>query len=151
MYHEGRGVAQNNTEAAHWYFEAAQQGNFNAQFNLELMYRNGEGVYPRLPNSEEGWRALSQAPFVTDVLKTPIIAVASPGCCNQHSGLRSTIRWEGASDVSTTIDTHLGFCVTNPLNTRLFTMTRFVSQIDLVLAMYELCGWFSVFEPAPAL
>ena len=39
--------------------------------------------------------------------------------------------------------------VTNPLNT-LFTMTRFVSQIDLVLAMYELCGWFSVFEPTPA-
>ena len=29
-------------------------------------------------------------------------------------------------------------------------MTRFVSQIDLVLAMYEFCGWFSVFEPAPA-
>ena len=29
-------------------------------------------------------------------------------------------------------------------------MTRFVSQIDLVLAMYELCGWFSVFEPIPA-
>ena len=53
-------------------------------------------LYPRLPNSEDGWRALSQAPFVTDVLKTPIIAVASPGCCNHHSGLRSTIRWEGA-------------------------------------------------------
>lgn len=30
-------------------------------------------LYPCLPNSEEGWRALSQAPFVTDVLKTPII------------------------------------------------------------------------------
>ena len=29
-------------------------------------------------------------------------------------------------------------------------MTRFVSQIDLVLAMYELCGWVSVFEPTPA-
>lgn len=29
-------------------------------------------------------------------------------------------------------------------------MTRFVSPIDLVLAMYELCGWFSVFEPTPA-
>ncbi len=105
-------------------------------------------LYPRLPNSEDGWRALSQAPFVTDVLKTPIIAVASPGC-NHHSGLRSTIRWEGASDAGTTIDTNLGFSVTNPLNT-LFTMTRFVSQIDLVLAMYELCGWFSVFEPTPA-
>lgn len=106
-------------------------------------------LYPRLPNAEDGWRALSQAPFVVDVLKTPIIAVASPGCCNHHSGLRSTIRWEGISDAGTTIDTPLGFSVTNPLNT-LFTMTRFVSQIDLVLAMYELCGWFSVFEPTPA-
>ena len=107
------------------------------------------GLYPRLPNSEDGWRALSRSPFVNDVLKTPITAVASSGCCNHHSGLRSTIRWEGASDAGTTIDTHLGFSVTNPLNT-LFTMTRFVSQIDLVLAMYELCGWFSVFEPTPA-
>lgn len=106
-------------------------------------------LYPRLPNSEDGWRALAQSPFVTDVLKTPIIAVASPGCCNHHSGLRSTIRWEGATDVGITVDTHLGFSVTNPLNT-LFTLTRFISQIDLVLAMYEFCGWFSVFEPTPA-
>lgn len=106
-------------------------------------------LYPRLPSPEDGWRALAHSPFVTDVLKTPIIAVASPGCCNHHSGLRSTIRWEGESDVGTTIDTHVGFSVTNPLNT-LFTMTRFVSQIDLVLAMYELCGWFSVFDPTPA-
>lgn len=105
-------------------------------------------LYPRLPSSDDGWRALSQAPFVTDVLKTPIIAVASPGCCNHHSGLRSTIRWEGASDTGTTTDTHLGFSVTNPLNT-LFTMTRFVSPIDLVLAMYELCGWFSVSSRPP--
>lgn len=106
-------------------------------------------LYPRLPSPEDGWQALAHSPFVTDVLKTPIIAVASPGCCNHHSGLRSTIRWEGESDVGTTIDTHVGFSVTNPLNT-LFTMTRFVSQIDLVLAMYELCGWFSVFDPTPA-
>ena len=32
-------------------------------------------LYPRLPNSEDGWRALSQAPFVTEVLKTPIIGL----------------------------------------------------------------------------
>ena len=106
-------------------------------------------LYPRLPSSEDGWRALSQSPFVIDILKTPIIAVAPSGCCNHHSGLRSTIRWEGASDAGTTMDTHLGFSVTNPLNT-LFTMTRFVSQMDLVLAMYEFCGWFSVFEPTSA-
>ena len=34
-------------------------------------------LYPRLPNSDDGWRALSQAPFVTDVLKTPVITAAS--------------------------------------------------------------------------
>lgn len=105
-------------------------------------------LYPRLPNSEDDWRALARAPFVTDVLKTPVIAVASPGCCNHHSGLRSTICWAGASDPGTTIDTHLGFSITNPLNT-LFTMTRFLPQSDLVLAMYEFCGWFSVFQPSP--
>ena len=32
-------------------------------------------LYPRLPSSDDGWRALSQAPFVTDILKTPIITV----------------------------------------------------------------------------
>ena len=109
----------------------------------------GTRSLPAPTQLRNGWRALSQSPFVVDVLKTPIIAVASSGCCNHHSGLRTTIRWEGASEASATIDTHLGFSVTNPLNT-LFTMTRFVSQIDLVLAMYELCGWFSVFEPASA-
>ena len=43
----------------------------------------------------------------------------------------------------------MGFRVTNPLTT-LFTMARFASQTDLVLAMYEFCGWFSVFEPTAA-
>lgn len=105
-------------------------------------------LYPRLPSSEDGWRALAQSPFVVDVLKTPVITVASPGCCNHHSGLRSTIRWEGGSDAGTTIDTYLGFSVTNPLNT-LFTMTRFVSQMDLVLAMYEFCGCFLFLSRLP--
>ena len=44
-------------------------------------------LYPRLPNSEEGWRALSQAPFVTDVLKTPVITAASTRS-NLHSETR---------------------------------------------------------------
>lgn len=40
------------------------------------------GLYPRLPNSDDGWRVLSQAPFVTDVLKTPIITTTEPGGVN---------------------------------------------------------------------
>ena len=106
-------------------------------------------LYPRLPNSEDGWRALSQAPFVTDILKVPIITSTEPGGVNYHSGLRTTIHCGDASGVDSTLETAMGFRVTNPLAT-LFTMARFVSQTDLVLAMYEFCGWFSVFEPTAA-
>lgn len=105
-------------------------------------------LYPRLPNSEEGWRALSQAPFVTDILKTPVVTAASTRS-NLHSGTRRTIRWADAYKGNVSLDTDMGFSVTDPLNT-LFTMTRSVSQSDLVLAMYEFCGWFSVFKPSTA-
>lgn len=105
-------------------------------------------LYPRLPNSEDGWRALAQSPFVTDVLKTPIITAASTQS-NLHSSTRRTIRWDEAYKGNTSFDTDMGFSVTDPLNT-LFTMTRSVSQSDLVLAMYEFCGWFSVFKPSAA-
>ncbi len=105
-------------------------------------------LYPRLPSSEDGWRALSQAPFVTDVLRTPIITAASTRS-NLHSDIRRTIRWDEAYKGKVSIDTELGFSVTDPLNT-LFTMTRNVSQSDLVLAMYEFCGWFSLFQPSAA-
>ena len=102
-------------------------------------------LYPRLPNSEDGWRALSQSPFVVDVLKTPIITTTVPGGVNYHSGLRTTIHCDDASGVDSTLETAMSFRVTDPLAT-LFTMARFVSPTDLVLAMYEFCGWFSVFE-----
>ncbi len=105
-------------------------------------------LYPRIPNSEDGWRALSQAPFVTDVLKTPVITAASTRS-NLHSGTRRTIRWAEAYKDNVSFDTDMGFSVTSPLNT-LFTMTRSVSQSDLILAMYEFCGWFSVFKPSTA-
>ncbi|MBV4182583.1 hypothetical protein KSY88_09910 [Collinsella aerofaciens] len=106
-------------------------------------------LYPRLPSPEDGWRALAQAPFVTDILKTPIITTTVPGGVNYHSGLRTTIHCDDASGVDSTLETAMSFRVTNPLAT-LFTMARFVSPTDLVLAMYEFCGWFSVFEPTAA-
>ena len=106
-------------------------------------------LYPRLPSPEDGWRALAQAPFVTDILKTPIITTTVRGGVNYHSGLRTTIHCDDASGVDSTLETAMSFRVTNPLAT-LFTMARFVSPTDLVLAMYEFCGWFSVFEPTVA-
>ena len=94
-------------------------------------------LYPRLPSPEDGWRALAQAPFVTDILKAPIITAASTRS-NLHSDIRHTMRWDDAYKGKVSIDTEMGFSVTDPLNT-LFTMTRNVSQSDLVLAMYEFC------------
>jgi hypothetical protein len=44
MYYEGRGVPQDDAEAARWYRKAAEQGYAEAQFNLGSMYYHGYGV-----------------------------------------------------------------------------------------------------------
>jgi TPR repeat protein len=44
MFDTGRGVAQDDAEAARWYRLAAEQGHAGAQFNLGIMFANGRGV-----------------------------------------------------------------------------------------------------------
>lgn len=44
MYDIGRGITQDNAEAARWYKRAAAQGSASAQYNLGVMHTNGEGV-----------------------------------------------------------------------------------------------------------
>ncbi|WP_208854240.1 tetratricopeptide repeat protein, partial [Aeromonas fluvialis] len=44
MYANGQGVAQDDSQAVHWYRQAAEQGNADAQFNLGLSYTVGRGV-----------------------------------------------------------------------------------------------------------
>ncbi len=44
MYYKGKGVPQDDQEAAKWYRKAAEQGNAKAQYNLALMYYKGKGV-----------------------------------------------------------------------------------------------------------
>ena len=44
MYFNGRGVPQDNAQAAQWYRKAAEQGEALAQFNLGVMYADGRGV-----------------------------------------------------------------------------------------------------------
>lgn len=51
MYRWGKGVPQDLTQAAFWYYSAAKGGLDTAQYNLGVMYLRGEGV-PR--NEEEG-------------------------------------------------------------------------------------------------
>jgi TPR repeat protein len=44
IYYRGRGVAQDDTQAATWFRRAADQGDAAAQFNLGLMSEEGRGV-----------------------------------------------------------------------------------------------------------
>jgi|688.fasta_scaffold198316_1 TPR repeat protein len=44
MYYFGRGVPKDPTIAATWYLKSAMLGNAMAQFNLSLMYHNGDGL-----------------------------------------------------------------------------------------------------------
>jgi hypothetical protein len=44
MYLNGKGVAQDDAEAAQWYRKAAEQGFADAQNMLGWMYQNGQGV-----------------------------------------------------------------------------------------------------------
>jgi uncharacterized protein len=44
MFANGRGVPQNQIEAAIWYCRASEQGNPTAQYMLGLMYDKGHGV-----------------------------------------------------------------------------------------------------------
>lgn len=44
MYEYGRGVAQDDVEAARWYEKAAEQNNSEAQYRLGVFYDNGWGV-----------------------------------------------------------------------------------------------------------
>jgi TPR repeat protein len=44
MYDYGRGVPEDDTEAAKWYCKAAEQGNRFAQLFLGIMYKFGRGV-----------------------------------------------------------------------------------------------------------
>jgi TPR repeat protein len=44
LYYHGRGVRQDDSNAAKWFRLAADQGEANAQFNLGVMYAEGQGV-----------------------------------------------------------------------------------------------------------
>ncbi|MDP7424313.1 MAG: tetratricopeptide repeat protein [Rhodospirillales bacterium] len=44
MYHNGKGVPQDDKSALKWFTLAAEQGYARAQYNLGVMYANGRGV-----------------------------------------------------------------------------------------------------------
>ncbi len=65
VYRNGDAPFQrNDTEAAKWYLRAADQGNASAQFQLGLLYANGQGV-PEDHVSAHMWLSLAAAAGVS--------------------------------------------------------------------------------------
>ncbi|MBN2298214.1 MAG: sel1 repeat family protein [Deltaproteobacteria bacterium] len=54
IYFEGRGVNQDDTEAARWFMKAAEQDHVESQFILATMYEKGDGV-PRDDAKAYAW------------------------------------------------------------------------------------------------
>ena len=58
MYEQGRGAAQDYTQAVDWYRKAAEQNEAAAQYSLGLMYEQGTGV-PRNLTEASRWYQLA--------------------------------------------------------------------------------------------
>ena len=61
MYHDGKGVAQQDySEALKWYRKAADQGNANAQFKLGLMCAEADGVLQNYAEAVKWYRKAAE-------------------------------------------------------------------------------------------
>lgn len=63
LYRDGRGVPQDDAEAAAWFRKAVEKGNAKAMTNLALMYFKGRGV---VRNEGEGRRLMQRAAELGD-------------------------------------------------------------------------------------
>ena len=87
-YLDGEGVAQDLTQAAHWYQKAALAGLAPAQYRLATLFERGRGV-PQDAATAMGWyqRAAEQG-NVKDMHNAAVIA-AGPSC----KQLRYRLQW----------------------------------------------------------
>lgn len=109
-------------------------------------------LLPTLPlyEADRNRSRLASTPLVVEALGAPL-HVLDGRYGSADKGAR-IIRhaWSGEMPGAALCDTPFGYQVTSPLFT-LLTMAPDVSPTRLAMAMYEFCGTFCVFEPAPAI
>ena len=103
-------------------------------------------LYPCLPENFEGPQRLAASTLICDVLKSPLFVLQLADDARHSSGLKRSVSYAFEPDHGDILETDLGFRVTSPLMT-LFTMARVASSLDLVMMMYEFCGWFTLYKP----
>ena len=109
-------------------------------------------LLPMLPSREldRNRRQLESHPLVTEALGCPIHFFRE-GRKRSRAGARVVEHaLSGSLPAGATMDSGFGVQVATPLFT-LLTMASSVSEYLLIMAMYELCGTFAVFQPSPML
>lgn len=106
-------------------------------------------LLPRLPRPVEA-RALPEHPMVKYVFGLPLNTLAEDANLRSCSHNVATMVWTGALPPGAETGSFWCERICSPLFT-LFTLARVLPVIELALAMYEFCGEFSVYRPAPEL
>ena len=60
MYHFGKGVEEDYSEAVRWFTKSAEQGDADAQYNLGLMYKKGKGVGADYAEAVRWWEKAAE-------------------------------------------------------------------------------------------
>ena len=95
MYDKGKGVPQDDEQAAAWYLKSAEQGNAKAQFDLGWMYDKGSGV-PKDYAQAYMWVNLAAAQGNENTIKFSDFAVKSFTPSQIEEGQRLAREWLAA-------------------------------------------------------
>lgn len=104
--------------------------------------------YPPLKTDNPGPRhqTISESLTTTELLKTPIQRLTFDQNNRHSSSLYATRFIKHEAPFGSIRETDMGFSVTSPAMT-LLTMARRIPRVHLLMALYEMCGSFTVFNP----
>ena len=104
-------------------------------------------LHPSLRRLRGRSGSLAHQPLVVDVLQAPVHALAFNRASRAGTyGIRFHL-WQGETPVGHIRETRHGFRVVSP-EFALLQMAQQLSEIRLLMAMYEACGWFSIYKPS---
>ena len=105
---------------------------------------------PPLPSLQPGGRRqdLHEHPLVSEVMGLPLHTLAQSRSARPRSVSLKPHLLTGDIPFGAIQATPLGVDATSPLLT-LFHLARHIPETHLIMALYEFCGWFTVFKPTP--
>lgn len=109
-------------------------------------------LFPPVPQVETDKRreAFKAHPLIREITGLPVhLMVESRAAMTGAECLTSHLA-TGPLPFGSVVETDLGLSVASPLMT-LYQLAQTVSEVHLVMAMYEMCGTFSVFKPTNAI